>query len=55
MTKTVLMILGLLVVLVGILGLTSIEWAVLETWYAIVMIVVGAIGVIVALSEKSAA
>jgi len=55
MTKSVLMILGLLVVVVGILGLTSIEWAVLETWYAIVMIVVGAIGVIVAMSEKPAA
>ena len=55
MTKTVLTVLGLLVVLAGILGLTSLEWAALETWYAIVMIVVGAIGVIVALSEKTAA
>lgn len=54
MTKTVLMILGFLVVLTGILGLTSLEWAALGTWYAIVMIVVGAIGVIVALSEKPA-
>ena len=55
MTKTVLMILGLLVVLVGVLGLTSLDWAGLETWYAIVLIVVGAIGVIVALSEKPVA
>ena len=55
MTKTVLVVLGLLVVLAGILGLTSLEWATVATWYAIVLIVVGAIGVIVALSEKPAA
>ena len=55
MTKSVLVVLGLFVVLAGILGLTSLEWAAVETWYAIVMIIVGAIGVIVALTDKPAA
>jgi uncharacterized membrane protein SirB2 len=56
MSKTMLMIVGVLVLVMGILALIpSIEWATEPTWHAIVKIVVGLISLGVAAADKPAA
>jgi len=53
MSKTTLAIISILVVLMGIIGFVR-SWVDQPTWYSIVQIVIGVIGLAVAVSDRSA-
>jgi uncharacterized membrane protein HdeD (DUF308 family) len=56
MSKTLLMVVGLLVLVMGILGfISSIEWASEPTWYAAVQVIIGLISLGVAAADKPVA
>lgn len=54
MSKTVLMIVGIVLILMGIAALIpSWDWATEPTWHAVAKIVIGLIGVGVAAADKT--
>lgn len=51
MTKSVLAIMGILLVLMGVAGFTA-GWVDQSAWYSIVQIVLGAISIVVSVYKK---
>lgn len=51
MTKSVLAVLGILLVLMGVAGFTA-NWLDQPAWYSIVQIVLGAIAIVTSVSDK---
>lgn len=52
MSKVTLIIFSLIIVVMGILGLTNMDWATDPSWYAWLKIVIGVIGLIIGFADK---
>jgi hypothetical protein len=52
MTKSVLSVIGILLVLMGVAGFTA-KWLDQPAWYSIVQIIIGAIAIVTAVGKKN--